>query len=55
MAERKAVACLFLDLLDDDENRRRVPTRNSIKRREEESIYSNICSPLICDQSMYFI
>ena len=55
MAERKAVACLLLALLDDDDKkRRRGPTRNWIKRREEEGIYSNLVQELLVEDTVTY-
>ena len=58
MAERKAVACLLLALVDDDDDengkRKRGPTRNWIKRREEEGIYSNLVQELLVEDTVTY-
>ena len=57
MAERKAVACLLLALVDDDDDngkRKRGPTRNWIKRRKEEGIYSNLVQELLVEDTVIY-
>ena len=50
MAEKEAAAFILLALaLDDDEKRKRGPTREWIQRREEEGLYANLVQELMVE------
>ena len=50
MVEKKAAAFILLALaLDDDEKRKRGPTRKWIQRREEEGLYANLVQELMVE------
>ena len=52
MAEKEAAAFILLALtLDDDEKRKRGPTRKWIQRREEEGLYSNLVQELMVEDT----
>ena len=50
MVEKEAAAFILLALaLDDDEKRKRGPTRKWIQRREEEGLYANLVQELMVE------
>ena len=52
MAEKEAAAFILLALaLDDDEKRKRGPTRKWIQRREEEGVYANLVQELMVEDT----
>ena len=52
MAEKEAATFILLVLaLDDDEKRKRGPTRKWIQRREEEGIYANLVQELMVEDT----
>ena len=52
MAEKEAATFILLALaLDDDEKRKRGPTRKWIQRREEEGIYANLVQELMVEDT----
>ena len=52
MAEKEAAAFILLALvLDDDEKRKRGPTRKWIQRREEEGLYANLVEELMVEDT----
>ena len=52
MAEKEAAAFMLLALaLDDDEKRKRGPTRKWIQRREEEGLYANLVQELMVEDT----
>ena len=52
MAEMEAAAFILLALaLDDDEKRKRGPTRKWIQRREEEGLYANLVQELMVEDT----
>ena len=52
MVEKEAAAFILLALaLDDDEKRKRGPTRKWIQRREEEGLYANLVQELMVEDT----
>ena len=52
MVEKEAAAFMLLALaLDDDEKRKRGPTRKWIQRREEEGLYANLVQELMVEDT----
>ena len=52
MVEKEAAAFILLALaLDDDEKRKRGPTRKWIQRREEEGLYANLVKELMLEDT----
>ena len=52
MVEKEAAAFILLALaLDDDEKRKRGPTRKWIQRREEEGLYANLVQELMFEDT----
>ena len=52
MAEKESAAFMLLALaLDDDEKRKRDPTRKWIQRREEEGLYASLVQELMVEDT----